>query len=125
MAYEKVRVTRLSERTDKETGEVTHYVEFERLESSKFKIEKFMELRPDFESLLGREVLVPIRAGAIDGRTFWMLEGDGIPIPVPSRSPLAAVKDSQLARQEESLSPQPQVTAVRSPIPAVMSGGAK
>lgn len=86
MSYEKVRVLKISQNTDKDTGEVRTYVDFERLESSRFRISaERLALRSDYESLVGRDVLVPLSAGVFEGRPFWRLEGDGLPIPVPGR----------------------------------------
>lgn len=85
MSYERVRILRVTP-VKGDNGDSRLYVEFERLEQARFRIDKHEYLRPEFESLLGKEALIPLRAGTFEGRPFWSLDGDARPIPMPSMS---------------------------------------
>lgn len=111
MSYERICVTRVTKQKA-EDGSERVYVEFTQQIEARFRIDKHMDLKPVYDSLLGREVLVSLRAGVFEGRPYWSLDKAELPIPV---LPL----DSFQPEQAQASQPVPAASAVRSPMAAI------
>lgn len=82
MSYEMVKVGKISKgKPNKETGEIPFYVEVSVLTQTNFRITD-SEALAKFEALSGHECLVPCELAEYEGRAYWRLTGDRMPIPL-------------------------------------------
>jgi hypothetical protein len=96
MSYEKFKVKSVDSRKNNETGEVIRFVEVERVVTQRlnFKTAAQFENLPVYESLVGKEVLIQIREGVMEGRPWVAFDGDGLPIDLSLMVPRSnSVKD--------------------------------
>ena len=84
-SYEKLKVLNVSFRTNNDTKEVTHFVEFEQTKNIRCNFKNAAQLNNlhFYQNSIGQELLVSLREGVMDGRAWTAFDGDAFPIPVP------------------------------------------
>ena len=79
MSYEKVRVVKIEEVVNRESGEIRNYIVMERLVPTRVSA-RDPELRKTYEALKGKVVMAPIIQDEYNGKKFWKFESDGMPM---------------------------------------------
>lgn len=116
MSYEKFTVKGVDFRTNPNTGEITRYVEVERVQVVRLNFKTASQLGnlPLYESLKGQDVLIQVREGVMDGRPWTAFDGDGMPVsasplsfpaPVPASTPLAPAAPTDVEAQPKQIGP--------------------
>lgn len=111
MAFEKVKIKGIRTVTKKSTGEQFHFVQVEVLTSNDILIgaSDLTRLLPAYESMVGKEALIPCNWGEYNGRPSLSFADDGMPLAVPPpaqaspSTPPAPPADTQAAKASGGL----------------------
>ena len=110
MSYEKAVVRKITQgKPDKESGEMKTYVELDVMKSERCTLPGDARVINMYESLLGKEVLVPCETRTFEGRAYLALNGNFLPVPLSSSPVLVSDNSDQSKDSGAKVSGPPSV----------------
>lgn len=86
MSYVKAKVLEVTQRADRNTGEIINRVQLEVISQESSRLPVDAAVIQAYQTSKGQTMLVPAEFRVIDGRSFLVLTGDGYPIPFQDRN---------------------------------------
>lgn len=98
MSFEKVKISGIVERTNRETGKVSRFLSVEVLNTHQiYMTDAAQHNSVLFERFKGQEVLIPAVWSTYNGKPSLSFEGDAVPVPLVSTqlsAPVSVPSDS-------------------------------
>lgn len=102
MSYEKVKIIGVQERTNRDTGKISSFLQVEVLQTQSLYITESARYQMGlYDKYKGQECLLPAVWSTYNGKPSLSFEGDAVPIPIQSVAPAPApssVPSSESAR---------------------------